>query len=225
MRLSLIIPAYNEARILPGSLRRLHEAFPEAELIVVSDGCRDDTRVVCGSFSFPVRVLSHRPNRGKGFAVKRGMLAARGELLVFTDADLPFGTDGVAAVVEHLAAPGAPDIVIASKAAEQRGFAYQAARSLVRRAVRALLGLRFVDTQAGLKGFRREPATTIFAQTIIERFATDMEILYIAQQHGYRVEPVPLDLDETHFRPSSFTAKQGAMLLRDIWRIRRTAYR
>jgi dolichyl-phosphate beta-glucosyltransferase len=225
VRLSLIVPAYNEAKILPSSLERLHRAFPHAELILVADGCVDDTRDVCVSLPFPVRYLQHQPNRGKGFAVKRGMLAARGDLLVFTDADLPFGIEGVTAVLQRLDGDDAPDIVIASKASEQRGPAYQVARFLVRRVVRAVLGLRFEDTQAGLKGFRREPAGTIFNQTVIERFATDMEILYIARKHGYRVRPVILNLDTTHVRPSHFTTKQGLMLLRDIWRIRRMQYR
>ena len=230
--LSLVVPSYNEAAILPASLKRLHAAFPGAEIIVVSDGSADDTAATVAALPFPVRFLEHHPNRGKGFSVKQGMLAARGRALVFTDADLPFGAEGVAAVVDRLTAQaaggeeaGAPDLVIACKASEQRGRGYQLARALVRQVVRLLLGLEFADTQAGLKGFRREPAERIFVQTVIERFAADMEILYIARLHGYRVAPVTLHLDDTNGRPSSFTVKQGLLLLRDIWRIRRHCYR
>ncbi len=177
------------------------------------------------SLSFPVRLLRHHPNRGKGFAIRRGVLAAQGEVIVFTDADLPFGTEGVRAVVERLEAADAPDVVIASKATEQRGVAYRVARALVRQVVRVVLGLSFQDTQAGLKGFRRESASTIFSQAVVDRFATDLEILYIARRHDYRVSPVLLELETTGGRPSSFTAGQGLLLLRDIWRIARHQYR
>lgn len=224
-RLSLVVPSFNEARILPENLDRLHSSFPEAEIILVSDGSSDRTESVPSGLSFPVRLLEHHPNRGKGFAIRRGVLAAEGELIVFTDADLPFGVEGVRTVVERLEAADAPEVVIASKATEQRGLGYLAARAVVRLVIRAVLGLSFPDTQAGLKGFRRDQARTVFCQATVDRFATDLEILYIARRHDYRVLPVLLDLEITHFRPSSFTAKQGLLLLRDIWRIRRHPYR
>ena len=100
--LSIIVPAYNEAATLEQTLPRIHERFPDAELIVVGDGCRDDTGARSCGLGFPVTYIEYHPNRGKGYAIRQGMLAAHGDLAVFTDADLPFGADGVQQVVDVL---------------------------------------------------------------------------------------------------------------------------
>jgi len=224
MQLSIVIPSYNEAPILTQTLTRLHEAFPEAELVLVSDGCVDDTEHVCRRLPFPVRYIGYQPNRGKGHAVRRGMLAATGDIAVFTDADLPFGTEGVERVVAALEQRADAQIAIGQKQGEQKDLLYRFLRAGVRLVVRAVTGLGFGDTQAGLKAFRRSAARLIYTRTFIDRFATDIEVLYLARRYGLAVTEVPLTVGET-LRPSSFNSRQGMLLFLDVWRIRRHRYR
>ena len=152
------------------------------------------------------------------------MLAAGGDLLVFTDADLPFGVEGVQRVLAELRAPGGCDIAIAEKLRLHRSRAYRTARWGVRLIIRAFNGLRMPDTQAGLKGFTRPAARCIFTRTRIDRFAADIEMLYLAQREGLRITSVPMEV-RSDPRPSTFNAKQGFYLVLDIWRIRFHTYR
>jgi dolichyl-phosphate beta-glucosyltransferase len=222
--LSIIVPAYNEAAILAQTLPRLHERFPDAELVVVGDGCSDDTGARIGELGFAVNYIEYQPNRGKGYAIRRGMLAAHGDLAVFTDADLPFGVDGVQQVVDLLGrALDRYDVVIASKLQQQRDVVYRSARWAVRRLVVLLTGLRYPDTQAGLKGFSSEARRTIFGRAVVDRFATDIEMLYLAQRAGLRVGVVPLAV-AGELRPSTFNSRQGLLLLADLWKIRLHRY-
>lgn len=219
--LSIVVPAYNEGAVVESTLARLSSAFPEAEIVVVSDGCTDDTCAIARSFAAGVRLLEYSPNRGKGYAIRTGVLDARGDLVVFTDADLPFDVTGVARLVDEFERRPDVDAVIAEKTGAYRSRGYRAARAAVRLAVRWALGLRFVDTQAGLKGFRREAARVIFSQAETDGFAADMELLAIAAREDLRVVAVPLRVVNDAVRPSTFTPREGLRLLRDVWAIRR----
>lgn len=218
---SLVVPAYNEGAILASVLSQLVESFPAAEILVVSDGSTDDTVDVARSFAPSVGVLEYRPNRGKGCAVRTGMLAASGTTLVFTDADLPFGVEGIARILDVLETQEEVDIAIVEKTGAYRGVLYRAARAAVRVGVRLSLGLEHADTQAGLKGFRRSVAQDIFSRAVVDGFAADMEILGIAARRGYRVAAVPLQVVNDSLRPSTFTVPHGLRLLRDVRDIRR----
>jgi dolichyl-phosphate beta-glucosyltransferase len=222
---SLVVPAYNEGAILASVLSQLVESFPTAEILVVSDGSTDDTADVARSFAPSVDVIEYRPNRGKGCAVRTGMLSAGGDTLVFTDADLPFGTDGVARLLELLETRPEVDIAIAEKTGAYRDPLYRAARGVVRLGVRWSLGLDQPDTQAGLKGFRRRAAQVIFSQAVVDGFAADMEMLGIAAREGFTVASVPLEVVNDALRPSTFTPSKGIHLVRDIWGIRRRLHR
>jgi dolichyl-phosphate beta-glucosyltransferase len=222
--LSIIVPAYNEATTLVQTLPLVRERFPDAELIVVGDGCSDDTGARLAGLGFPVTYIEYQPNRGKGYAIRRGMLAAHGDLAVFTDADLPFGADGVQRVVDLLGDDiERYDVVIASKLEQQRDLAYRTARWAVRRMVVLLTGLRYRDTQAGLKGFRADVRRAVFGRAVIDRFATDIEMLYLARKAGARIGVVPLAVGR-EFRPSTFNSTQGLLLLGDLWKIRLHRY-
>ena len=218
---SIVVPAFNEGQILPFVLEQLTTRFPDFEVLVVSDGSTDDTAAVAREFHPAVKVIDYSPNRGKGRAVRTGMLAASGETVIFTDADLPFGTDGIERLFAVFRDQPTVDVVIAEKTGQYRGLPYRAARAVVRIGVRWSLGLDQIDTQAGLKGFRRRAAEVIFSQAVIDGFAADMEILGIAAREGFRVVGVPLEVVNDALRPSTFTAVQGARLLRDVRAIRR----
>lgn len=224
-KVSIIVPAYNEGSTLSSTLEQLTLRFPDSEVIVVSDGSTDDTAAVARAFQPAVKVIEYSPNRGKGRAVCTGMLAATGEILIFTDADLPFGADGVSRLLDVFEARPSVDVVIAEKTGLYRGPLYRAARAVVRLGVRWSLGLDQTDTQAGLKGFRRRAAQVVFCQAVVEGFASDMEVLSLAAREGFQVAPVPLEVVNDTLRPSTFTARQGLRLLRDILAIRRQTRR
>jgi len=167
--LTVVLPCYNEAERLPGTLQallaRLSTAPGEVEMLVVDDGSTDATVSVAeaaAAVDRRVRVLSYCPNRGKGFAVRTGMLAAQGELVVFTDADGSYHPSDLNRIVAAL--DRAP-VAIGTRARGTSGpVARRAASRVFNLAIRGALGLPFGDTQSGLKGFRRPVAQQIFGQ-------------------------------------------------------------
>ncbi|HXN24812.1 MAG TPA: dolichyl-phosphate beta-glucosyltransferase [Candidatus Dormibacteraeota bacterium] len=201
-QLSIIIPCYNEQIRLPGTLREiaryLQASKLEAEVIVVDDGSSDRTAAVAQSFVSEIptlRVLSNEGNRGKGFSVRRGMLEARGRMVLFTDADL---SAPIAEADKLLAALGTADVAIGSRALDRSLIALRQsvfrefAGVIFNKLVRVLLRLPFVDTQCGFKAFVREPCQIIFEQQRIARFGFDPEILYLGRHHGLRIVEIPV---------------------------------
>jgi dolichyl-phosphate beta-glucosyltransferase len=185
--LTVILPCYNEAERLPGTLQallaHLSAAPGEVEVLVVDDGSTDATVSVAEAVAAAdrrVQVLSYRPNRGKGFAVRTGMLAARGELVVFTDADGSYSPSDLDRIVAAL--DQAP-VAIGTRAGDASGpVARRAASRVFNLAIRGAVGLPFGDTQSGLKGFRRAAAQQIFSQARVDGFAFDVEVLWLVRQ-------------------------------------------
>jgi dolichyl-phosphate beta-glucosyltransferase len=206
--LSIVIPAYNEERRLPATLATV-AAFLDArqpafaEVLVVNDGSRDATAQVVRDFAATdarVRLLENPGNRGKGYAVRHGMREARGAWVLFTDADLsaPIAEfDKLAAAIEAANADGA----IGSRALDRSliGVRQSAFRELSGRffnlVMRLVTGLPFRDTQCGFKVFSRAAASAVASRQRIEGFGFDVEILYIAQKHGFRILEVPVRWD------------------------------
>jgi glycosyltransferase involved in cell wall biosynthesis len=199
---SVIVPAYNEEKRLPPTLARIGEYLAArrftSEILVVDDGSRDQTAQVVESWRERVaglRLVSNGANRGKGYSVRHGMLEARGNIALFTDADLSAPIDEADKL---LAALETSDVAIGSRALDrsvidvhQSGRREFAGRSF-NWAVRALTGVPFADTQCGFKAFRRERARILFEQQRIERFGFDPELLYLARRHGLSVVEVPV---------------------------------
>jgi len=200
--LSIIIPAHNEERRLPGSLEKI-VAFLErqdyqAEVIVVDNGSQDNTSGVVEGFMarYPFISLIREERRGKGLAVKLGMLAARGEYLFLCDADLSMPIEEVAKFLPPQLEDY--DVAIASREAEgARRYGEPAHRHLMGRVfnliVRLLAVRGFQDTQCGFKCFRREVARDIFSRQTMEGWGFDVEVLFIAQKRGYRIVEVPIN--------------------------------
>jgi dolichyl-phosphate beta-glucosyltransferase len=202
--LSIIIPAFNEERRLPKTLERIHAYLTarrlRAEVIVVDDGSADGTATLVERVrqEYPeVRLASNSRNRGKGFSVRHGMLEARGEIALFTDADLSAPIEEVDQLFAALR-EGKCDGAIGSRAVDRSLIMVHQSRFrefigiVFNHAVRWIIGVRFVDTQCGFKAFRREPARIIFEQQRIEGFGFDPEILFLAQRHGLAVVEVPV---------------------------------
>jgi len=200
---SFIIPAYNESsRIRPTLdeiLRYTAEQNWDAETLVVDDGSRDDTPDVVREYArvhSQIRLLQNPGNRGKGFSVRNGMLHARGDLCLFTDADLSSPISEAQKLFDAIRA-GA-DVAIGSRwlrAELQTGrqpLYRQAFGRIFNLVLRLFLGLQFKDTQCGFKTFRREAAHRIFPLQKIERWGFDPEILYIARRMGFKVAEVPV---------------------------------
>src|SRR5215218_9012034 len=204
--LTVVLPCYNEAERLPGTLRallaHLSAAPGEVEVLVVDDGSTDATVSVAEAVAAAdrrVRVLSYRPNRGKGLAVRTGMLAARGELVVFTDADGSYSPSDLDRIVAALAR--AP-VAIGSRAGEASGpVARRVASRVFNLAIRGAVGLPFGDTQSGLKGFQRAAAQQIFRQARVDGFAFDVEVLWLARQLGLEVTEVGVQALERQDSP------------------------
>ncbi len=199
---SIIIPAYNEERRLPETLERIaayvRMSGRETEILVVDDGSTDRTAAIAESLrtKFPAfRVISNGVNRGKGYSVRRGMLEARGRLVLFTDADL---SAPIEEADKLFAALETHDVALGSRALDRGLISVHQSRFrefagiIFNTIVRLCLRLPFVDTQCGFKAFRREPCRIIFEQQRIERFGFDPELLYLARRHGLRAVEIPV---------------------------------
>ncbi len=200
--LSIIVPAYNEELRLPPTLEKIaayiHAANHTVEVIVVDDGSKDNTISVAESFRGLIptlRVVSNGKNRGKGYSVRHGMQEARGEVVLFTDADLSAPIDEVEKLLPALSDH---EVAIGSRAVDRSLITVhespfrEFAGIIFNKIVRAILWLPFVDTQCGFKAFKREPCKIIFEQQTIERFGFDPELLYLARHHGLRAIEIPV---------------------------------
>jgi dolichyl-phosphate beta-glucosyltransferase len=200
--LSIIVPAYNEERRLPKTLPRI-VAFLQAqdypgEVIVVDDGSVDNTAKVVEEMAaqLPFITLIRNEHRGKGYAVKTGMLAAEGDYLFLCDADLSMPIEEVAKFVP----PALEEYDVAIGSREIEGavrYDEPSVRHLMGRVfnflVRLLAVRGFEDTQAGFKCFRREAAHELFPYQTMDGFGFDVEILFIAQKRGYRIVEIPIN--------------------------------
>jgi len=203
IELSVVIPAYNEEQRLPRTLERVSEylrrSHPAGEIIVVDDASSDGTgdAVLAAQTQIPeLRLISHHDrNHGKGWSVRTGMLHARGEFSLFTDADL---SAPIEEAEKLLAALGSAEVAIGSRALDRRLIQVHESRGrelagiFFNRLVRLLVGLPFEDTQCGFKAFRTAETRIIFEQQRIEDFGFDPEILFLGRRHGLRAVEVPV---------------------------------
>lgn len=203
---TVVIPAYNEARRIGESLRvtleYLARASPGSEVIVVNDGSTDTTAdVVRQGFSAagPVatRLIEHYPNRGKGAAVRAGLLGATQPIGLFSDADLSTPIDEARKLVEPIAA-GEVDIAFGSRALDRRlignrqSWRREQGGRVFNLVVRLATGLPFWDTQCGFKAFRLDVCRPIFEKAQTEGFGFDVELLYLAWRAKLRMREIPV---------------------------------
>jgi len=230
--LSLIIPAYNEAQRLPSFLARVRVYLDERysgsyEVIVVDDGSRDGLADVLGRLraDWPeLAAIEHPANRGKGAAVRTGMLAARGKRLLFADADGATPIDEESRLAEAISA-GA-DVAIGSRlvagpdVTRQRTWTRGLAGRLFARAARRWLRVSVRDSQCGFKMFRGEAGRTLFARSQESGYLFDLELLVLADRLGYRVVEVPINWADVPGGHLSLGRELGRTLV-GLWRLRR----
>ena len=204
LELSIVIPAFNEEGRLAESLRRIREYLNrrsmQFEVLVVDDGSTDGTvKLVEGARGgFPeLRLICNSGNHGKGFSVRRGMLEARGEIALFTDADLSAPIEEADKLLAALR-DDAYDGAIGSRALDRSLIDVHQSRFreiagiIFNLLVRSAVGLPFQDTQCGFKAFRMEKSRAIFELQRIEGFGFDPEILFLAHKMGLRIAEVPV---------------------------------
>ena len=202
--LSIVIPAFNEEHRLPQTLDRvvayLQTNSDRAEVIVVDDGSIDATARIVREYSqkYPaLRLVSNGGNRGKGFSVRHGMLEARGNIALFSDADLSTPIEEAGKLLAAVRDQGY-DAAIGSRAVDRslievhQSPIREQAGIFFNRMVRWIMGIDFSDTQCGFKAFRRERSRIIFEQQRVERFGFDPEVLFLAKRNGLRVAEVPV---------------------------------
>jgi dolichyl-phosphate beta-glucosyltransferase len=232
--LSVVIPAFNEERVITTTVERVAAYLGDCgnELIVVDDGSRDRTASLVEALQprFPcVRLLRLDRNRGKGAAIREGVLASRGRFVLYTDADLVYPIEGAGPFVEALEA-GA-DVAIGSRSHERtlfalnpRHFSYIYQRYLVGRAhievVQRVLGLEVTDTQCGFKCFTAEAAREVFSRVTLGGFAFDVEVLYVARSLGFRIVEMPVYLLYLGEQSSVELARDSMRMLRGLVQIR-----
>jgi len=227
---SLVIPAYNESSRLRPTLdeilRYIGQQKWDAEILIVDDGSRDDTAEIVREYARAhpqIRLVQNPGNRGKGFSVRNGMLHARGDICLFTDADL----SSPIAEAEKLcdAIRQGADIAVGSRwlraelQTERQPLYRQAFGRIFNLLLRLVLGLRFKDTQCGFKAFRREAAQRIFPMQRIERWGFDPEILFLARRMGLHAVEVPVvwaHSEGTRLHPFC----DGVRMFGDVMRIR-----
>jgi len=205
--LSVVVPAYNEAQRIGRSLGAIHWYLVSrnysSEVFVVDDGSSDGTAEVVSATieSWPsFRLIRNDRNRGKGYSVRRGVLAARGEFVLFTDADLSAPIDQTGMLIAALESTGA-DAAIGSRALQREliGVHQPLFRELggicFNLAVRLFTGLKLRDTQCGLKLFRREVTHRAFEHMKAERFGFDPELLFLIERFGGRILEIPVRWD------------------------------
>ena len=229
--LSLVLPAYNEARRIEATLTRcaeyLRERAVEAEIILADDGSSDATAdrfhraklgVAYHGLTFKVLRLRHR---GKGAAVRSGVMAAMGDPIAFLDADLTIPVEIIDLMLEGLAT-GA-DIAVASRyvpgSIVDRPWWRRLMGDVYRAVVHALVPTDIRDTQCGGKMYTAEAAKDLFSRQRLDGFAFDAEVLFLARSAGYRVREIPFALRQHNETRIDFL-RDSPRMLRDLFLIR-----
>ena len=234
---SLVIPCFNEqARIgetLRVSLDYLAANAPESELIVVNDGSTDATATIArervAGAPVAARLLENFPNRGKGAAVRSGLLAAREPIGLFSDADLSTPLGETPKLIESIA-NGDIDVAFGSRALDRsligvhQPWRREQAGRVFNLLVRVATGLPFWDTQCGFKAFRLDVCRPILEAAQIDGFAFDVELLFLAHRAGLRIREIPVRWNHAEGSKVSFF-RDSLRMLREVIALRARADR
>ena len=226
---SLIIPMYNEEKILPDTIETLHaymeSAFDDYEIVFADDGSTDRSRKIveeCGHER--IRVVGYEKNRGKGCAVRCGMLAARGDIRLFTDCDLAYGTEIIRTLYDKFTAADC-DVMIGSRNLSGDGYeGYTALRRIVSKTyIRVLCtigGFKLSDSQCGFKAFSAKAAEDVFSRCETDGFAFDFEAILFATKLGYKIAELPVKIIN-HRESKVDVLSDSIRMLRDLLQIKK----
>ncbi|MCQ2423737.1 MAG: glycosyltransferase [Clostridia bacterium] len=237
MKISVLIPMYNESAIVADTFRTLAGAMRdyaalsgnEYEIIFSDDGSTDGSadivrRVITEEKVENVRVIGYADNRGKGSAVREAVLASTGDIVIYTDCDLAYGTDVIGRLVD--AFQPETDIVVGSRRLDKDGYAeYTFLRRIASGAYVALLrlltGFKLSDSQCGCKAMRGETGRSIFAACETDGFAFDQEFLMRAERRGCVIAEMPVRV-VNHRASSVHLVRDAFRMIRDVLKIKKT---
>jgi len=231
-RFSIVIPCFNEERrvgeTLSITIEYLTVNAAESESIVVNDGSTDATgtiaRKILSETRIATRLLENFPNRGKGAAVRSGLLAAREPIGLFSDADLSTPIEETPKLIEPIA-NGEVDIAFGSRALDRsligvhQPWRREQAGRVFNLLVRVATGLPFWDTQCGFKAFRLDVCRPILESARINGFAFDVELLFLAHRAGLRIREIPVRWNHAEGSKVSFF-KDSLRMLREVIALR-----
>ena len=224
--LSVIIPAYNEAARLEKTLRvvvdYLRQNWPQAEVIIVDDGSSDQTaeisrQVFKNSGDLRTSVISYKSNLGKGRAVRLGLQAARGDVALFSDADLSTPISETPKLIEPIA-NGQYDVTFGSRALDRKligvhqSWRREQGGRIFNLVVRLATGMPFWDTQCGFKAFRMSVCRPLIEAATIDRFGFDVELLYLAFRAGLNLKEIPVRWDHNEGSKITFVTDSFKMV-------------
>jgi dolichyl-phosphate beta-glucosyltransferase len=224
--LSVVIPAYNEAARLGNTIRAvvdyLRQNSPDGEVIVVDDGSSDNTAEIAresflDSGSLRTSVISYKSNLGKGRAVRLGLLAARSEITLFSDADLSTPITEAPKLIGPIL-NGQCDLTFGSRALDRKligvhqPWRREQGGRIFNLVVRVATGLPFWDTQCGFKAFRMSVCRPLVEAATVDRFGFDVELLYLAFRAGLNLKEVPVRWDHNEGSKVSVLSDSFRML-------------
>ena len=236
MKISLVIPMYNEEKIIRDTATRVHGYMTEKfgagnfEVLFSNDGSLDASARAVEELSLDgVRVVGYEKNQGKGCAVREGVLSAKGDVIMFTDADLAYGIDVVGRFYDHFEASPDTQILIGSRNIGDDGYeGYTLLRKIMSKTYIKVLclagGFELSDSQCGCKAFRRDAAKRIFSLCTVNGFAFDLEAIMIARKMGVEISEVPVKIIN-HRESKVNVIKDTLGMLGDLRRIRRRVKR
>ena len=230
MKFSLCIPMYNEESIIRDTARQLSDYmtanFEDYEIIFANDGSKDGCDKAVEELNLPcVRVVGYEQNRGKGYAVRTAMLAAEGDIIMFTDADLAYGTEVIKRVYETFMANPDAQMVIGSRNLSKDGYeGYTAIRKLASKVYIKVLsivgGFRLSDSQCGCKAFEGKAAKEIFSRCEVDRFAFDFECILWAVKFGMKIVEMPVKIIN-HRESKVNVLRDSFKMVRDILKMKK----
>ncbi len=221
---------YNESSIIKDTAQTLHEYmssnFEDYEIIFADDGSKDGCGKIVEEMSLPnVRLVGYEQNMGKGYAVRTAMLAAEGDIIMFTDADLAYGTDVIKQVYETFQKNPNAEMVIGSRNLHKDGYeGYTAIRKLASKIYIKVLsivgGFKLTDSQCGCKAFRGEAAKKIFSRCEVNRFAFDFECILWAVKYGMKIVEMPVKIIN-HRESKVSVLRDSFKMVRDIIKMKK----
>ena len=228
--MTVIIPMYNENGIIRDTASTLSEymkqSFENYEIIFFDDGSRDGCADTVKSMGLDcVRVLSYGENKGKGCAIRHAMLEAKGDIVMFTDADLAYGTDVIKKVYDTMCADESIDVLLGSRNLSKDGYdGYTAMRKIMSKVYIKVLGFvggfKLSDSQCGCKAFKGDCAKEIFKRCEVNGFSFDFEAILWAQKLGMKINEMPVKIIN-HRESKINIIKDSLKMLRDVRNIRK----
>jgi len=234
MKFSLCIPMYNEHKVIEGTAKTLSaymsEHFDDYEIIFSNDGSIDGCDEMVRALNLPcVRVIGDSTNRGKGYAVRQAMLAATGDVRMFTDADLAYGTEVIERVAKEFEKHPEADLVIGSRNLHKDGYeSYTFMRRIASKLYIKVLcisgGFKLSDSQCGCKAFRGEAAEKIFSRCETNGFAFDFEAILWAVKMKMKIAEMPVKVIN-HYDSNVNMVRDSLKMLNDLRKMKKRVRR